>query len=397
MTYHFPAAGRAPVLHHAPHRASDLTSDRQAIRAHAGLPDNHWYCAPLRPVKRLRHAPREAACSPRPPRSRVRVLLLGLSLLIARAACAGEPLAVVTGATSGVYFHAGQALCDHYVRQSQLATATPGAAQNPYPTACKTLPTTGSVTNFSLLRKNVASVAIVQSDVQFQAFAGLGPFTGAHRFADLRTLFSLHPETVAILVHPATGITRIDDLTGKRFGFGSPGSGSRLAAEQLIAALGWPRGRFATLSSADPVEAGQRLCGGSLDAFLVVTGHPADTLRHPILRCSARLIPVNGAAIDRLLRDNRYLVRSSIPVHAYKTMTEPVPSYGPLAVVVTTTQTHSEIIYRIVRGVFENLGELRRNHAAFANLNPRDMISAGMTAPLHDGAVRYYRERGWIK
>lgn len=343
---------------------------------------------------------------------------------------AAEVIAITTGSTSGVYFKAGEALCRLYRRDLQgnaqgnvqgnaqgnaqgnvqgsaqgnaqvnvagyVPASAPAGPQGPAP-ECKALPTNGSVANLILLKKTVHPFAMVQSDVQYQAFAGIGQFADKGRFEELRSLFSLHPETVTILARADAGIRRVEDLAGKRIGNGAPGSGSRLGADQLFDALGYPRARFAMLSPAAPTEAADKLCKRTLDAFILVMGHPADTIALPIEKCGARLVPLTGPAIDSLLRENRYLVRTAIPGGVYAGHAQPIPTYGPLAIVVSTTRVPADLVYRLVRNTFENLNELKGENPSFAELNNWDMISAGLTAPLHDGAIRYYRERGWIK
>lgn len=313
--------------------------------------------------------------------------LLGSASLSATTAPAhADVLAIASGATSGVYYRAGELLCKYY-----RGEATNAADQ------CRTVPTAGSVMNLTLLRKRRGNFALVQSDVQFQAYAGQGQFAGKGQFEDIRSLFSLHPEIVTIVARADAGIRKPEDLVGKRVGNGAPGSGSRLGADQLFGALGYDRARFALLSAAAPGEAGERLCKRSLDAFLVVMGHPAATIAEPVERCGARLIPVTGNAVDGLLRDSRYLVRTTIPANLYRGHDKPIPSYGPLAVMVSTSQVPADLVYRLVKATFDHLEELRKDSPSFAELNNWDMISAGLTAPLHEGAVRYYRERGWIR
>jgi len=326
-----------------------------------------------------------------PPRLRQRtrrltVLSVMVQALLFAPAWSAEPIAITTGSTGGVYFKAGEALCRLYRRDAQH----PGDE-------CKSLPTAGSVANLIQLRKGNHAFAVVQSDVQYHAYAGTGQFADKGRFEDLRSLFSLHPETVTILARADSGIRRVEDLAGKRIGHGAPGSGSRLGAEQLFDALGLARSRFAQLSPAAPTEAAALLCKRGLDAFILVMGHPADTIAMPIEKCGARLVPLTGPAIDGLLRENRYLVRTAIPGGVYAGHERAVSTYGPLAIIVSTTRVSAEVVYRLVRNTFENLNELKAENPSFAELNNWDMISAGLTAPLHDGAIRYYRERGWIK
>ncbi len=314
------------------------------------------------------------------------LILFSMMCFCASPARADPPISISTGSTSGIYYKAGEALCMFYERER----AKTGGR-------CSVEPTAGSVINIALLRSGKHPFAIIQSDIQFESYLGKGQFAEWGQNGELRSLFSLHPETVTVLVGRKSGISRIEGLKGTRFGHGSVGSGSRIASDQLLRAAGWGKRKFSSLSPAAPIEAGERLCHGSLDAFLVVMGHPADTIKMPIETCGARIIPVVGPAVDALLRDNRYLVRSSIPGGLYANHPLPIRSYGPLAVVAATTRTSPDAVYHLVRALFENLAEFKKQNPTFADLNPWDMVRAGLTAPLHDGAVRYYREKGWIK
>ncbi len=72
-----------------------------------------------------------------------------------------------------------------------------------------------------------------------------------------------------------------------------------------------------------------------------------------------------------------------------------MPTYGTRATLVTTGSVPADVVYELVKAALARLEELTAQHAALAELDARGMIAAGNSAPFHEGALRYYRERGW--
>ena len=68
-----------------------------------------------------------------------------------------------------------------------------------------------------------------------------------------------------------------------------------------------------------------------------------------------------------------------------------------MAVLVASSKTSPDTIYVVVKAVFDNFEEFKKLHPALANLKPEEMVKNGLSAPLHEGAARYYKEKGWIK
>ena len=64
---------------------------------------------------------------------------------------------------------------------------------------------------------------------------------------------------------------------------------------------------------------------------------------------------------------------------------------------VTSTNVPNEVVYAVVKGVFDNFDEFKKLHPALANLKPENMIKDGNSAPIHEGALKYYKEKGWVK
>lgn len=289
-----------------------------------------------------------------------------------------------TGSISGVYFPVGVALC-RLVNQHRRDTGV----------RCSARPTGGSVANLAGLRDGSLGLALVQSDLQAAAVAGAPPFADAGPFADLRAVMALHREPLTLVARGDAGIARVEDLAGKRVWIGAEGSGTRALAGDLMAALGWTEASFEP-PPVGPDGLGDALCDGDLDAFLYTIGHPALVVQEATTACDARLVPIDGAAIDALLAARPDLAPTTIPAGLYRGNPEPVASFGVVATLVTRADQPEARIHAMTAQILDDIEMLRGLDPVLATLDPEAMTSDGITAPLHPGAEAYFRERGWL-
>ncbi|NMQ20037.1 TAXI family TRAP transporter solute-binding subunit [Candidatus Competibacter phosphatis] len=296
-----------------------------------------------------------------------------------------EEIAIGTASRAGVYFQVGQAIC----RLLNAETAQHGVV-------CKALPTDGSIDNLRQIRAAKRQLGIVQSDWQYHAVNGTGTFEAAGPDTDLRALFSVHGESFTVVARRDAGIESFDDLKGKRVNIGNPGSGQRATLEVLMAAKGWDKNVFSLANELSASEQSLALCHDRVQAMVYVVGHPNASVAQAVNLCDAFIVPVTGPVVDRLLADNPYYARTQVPGGIYKGNPKPVSTFGVKATVVASTRLSPDTAYLLVKTVFENLDDFKKQHPAFANLETADMIKDGLSAPLHDGALRYYREKGWL-
>lgn len=290
-----------------------------------------------------------------------------------------------TGGQTGVYYVAGQSICRFVNR---------GASEHGI--KCNAPASGGGVANVNGLRSGEFNFGIMQSDHQFKALNGLAPFEAEGAMADIRALFSLQSEVFTILARSDAKIASFDDLKGKRVNVGNPGSGQRDTLEEIMRVKGWDKSVFALSAELKPAEQASALGDNNIDAMTYFVGHPNGAIQEATTTTAAVLVPVSGAEIDKLLAEKNYYTKAEIPGGLYKGNDAPTPSIGGKAVLSTTAQADPEVVYQLVKSVFDNLERFKRLHPAFADLKEADMIKAGLTAPLHDGAVRYYKERGWM-
>ncbi len=321
--------------------------------------------------------------------NRYRLCLLSLASLLlaplAQAAGENQALTIGTGSVTGVYYPAGGAICRLVNKE-----------QPQHRIRCSIVSTPGSIYNLQQLRDGRLAVAVVQSDTQYLAFQGLDGFAETGPFDKLRSLFSLHPESLTLVVRQDGGIRTLADLPGKRLDIGNPGSGDRSSMAALMQAQGWDSSAFSLLASLPAAERARALCDGKIDAFAYMVGHPSGTLKEASSSCNIRLLPVAGPAVDSLLQAHPYFSPVRIPAGLYRGADEEVATFGVQATLVTSADLPDEQAYQLVKSVFDNFGQFKRLHPAFALLKKETLLTQGLSAPLHPGALRYYREVGLL-
>jgi len=209
-------------------------------------------------------------------------------------------------------------------------------------------------------------------------------------------LFSLQSEVFTVLARKDANIKGLDDLKGKRVNIGNPGSGQRDTLEEIMRIKGWDKSVYKLASELKPAEQASALSDNNIDAMTYFVGHPNGAIQEATTTVDAVLVPVTGPDIDKLLSEKSYYTKAEIPGGLYKGSDAATQSIGGKAVLSVSAKTDADVVYQLVKSVFENLDRFRKLHPAFADLKEEDMIKVGLTAPLHEGAERYYKERGWL-
>jgi len=251
----------------------------------------------------------------------------------------------------------------------------------------------GSVMNIKSLWSNILDYGVVQSDHNWQVYNGKEKWKG-RPYEGLRSVFSIHAETVMLVARADAGIRSVNDLRGKRVNMGNPGSGTRENAVDVlrIYGMGWSDISDREL---EPQEAARALRKGKIDALFFTVGNPWGKGQKLAKRVEIRMVPIDSPGIKQFVADNPYYVITAIPGGIYKGVDKDVPTFGVKATLVTSEKESEEKVYNLVKTVFENLDRFREMHPAFVSIQPEDMLK-GLSAPLHPGALRYYKEKGWM-
>ncbi len=300
-------------------------------------------------------------------------------------------IAIGTGGPTGVYFVVGNSVC----RMIHRGAAEGRESGRHHGIRCSAPSTGGSTYNIGQISQGELDFGVVQSDWQYHSYNGTQP-DKVVAYDNLRAVFSVHPEPYHIIVGADSGIESWNDLLGKRFNIGNPGSGQRGTTEVLMERHGTDVGDFAVATELTSTEQSSALCDGNIDAYGYTVGVPNAGVAVATDGCGARIINLTGDVERKLVEETDYYAFATIPAGTYKTTDEDVTTFGVMATFVTSADVSEDIVYEVTRAVMENLDDFRSLHPAFANLDPQQMITNGLSAPLHPGAERYYKEQGWM-
>ena len=305
--------------------------------------------------------------------------------LMAPAAQAEEFITIGTGGVTGVYYPTGGAICrlvnkgrkDHGIR-------------------CSVESTGGSVYNVETIKAGELEFGVAQSDIQYNAYNGVVQFeSGA--FEGLRSVFSVHPEPFTVVARADAGITTFEDLKGKRVNIGNPGSGQRATMEVLMEKMGWTSGDFALASELKAAEQSAALCDNQIDAMVYTVGHPSGSIQEATTACDSVLVEVSGDAVTALVDEFPFYSVATIPGGMYRGNDNDVTTFGVRATLVSSDAVSEDAVYALTAAVFDNFEDFKGLHPAFANLTPEEMATQALSAPLHAGAEKYYKEKGMIE
>ncbi len=288
-----------------------------------------------------------------------------------------------TGGVTGVYYPTGGAIC-------RLVNK----GKKEHGIRCSVESTGGSVYNINAIAGGELDMGVAQSDVQFQAYNGTGKFEKDGAQKDLRSVFAVHSEPFTVVARTDSGIKNFMDLKGKRVNIGNPGSGQRNTIEVLMGKMGWTKDDFKLASELKAAEMSAALCDNKIDAFVYMVGVPNGSIKEATTTCDAIIANVDGEVVDKLIADNPYFRAATIPGGIYRGTDEDANTFGVAATFVSSAKVSEDVIYQVVKAVFENFDSFKKLHPAFANLKKEEMIKEGLSAPLHDGAIKYYKEAG---
>ncbi|MFW1678388.1 TAXI family TRAP transporter solute-binding subunit [Pontibacter sp. JAM-7] len=311
---------------------------------------------------------------------------LGVGLTVAVPTVQAQDFITIgTGGVTGVYYPTGGAIC-------RLVNK----GRKEHGIRCSVESTGGSVYNLNTIRAGELDMGVAQSDWQYHAYKGTSKFEEMGANPDLRAVFSVHPEPFTVVARADSGIKDFDDIKGKRVNIGNPGSGQRGTIEVLMNAKGLTLDDLALASELKASEQASALCDNKIDVMVYVVGHPSGAIKEATTSCDSTLVNVNDDVVNKLVGDNSYYRKAVIPGGMYRGNPDDVITFGVGATFVSSAQVPEKVVYQVVKAVFENFDDFRKLHPAFANLKKEEMIKDGLSAPLHPGAMKYYKEAGLL-
>ncbi len=315
-------------------------------------------------------------------------LVLAGSLAIAGAAMAKDTFVTIgTGGITGVYYPTGGAIAKII-----------NAKRSKYHVRASVESTGGSKFNINAIATGDLDFGVAQADTQYMAYFGKEAWAGKP-VKKLRAVFALAPEAVTFVAAEDSGIRSIRDVKGKIVNIGDPGSGQYINSQDIFKTVGIVPDKDFKAEKIKPADAPRILQDGRIDAFFFTVGHPNGNIKEATAgKRLCRIVPITG--LDKLLKDAPYYSMTTIDMTQYPDATNSkdgkVETLGMLATLVTSSDVPDDVVYAITKEVMENLDAFKKLHPALGVLTKKSMLE-GLTAPIHNGAMRYYKEAGLIK
>ena len=288
-----------------------------------------------------------------------------------------------TGGITGVYYPTGGAIARIVNKKRKV-----------YGIRCTVESTGGSVFNVNAVMAGDLEFGVVQSDRQFQAMKGMAEWKDKGPQKDLRAVFTIHPESITLVAADDAGIKSINDLRGKRVNIGNPGSGQRQNSIDGLMNAGINYDKDLKAEGVKAAEAPGLLQDGRIDAFFYTVGHPSGAIKEATAgRRKVHFVPITG--VSKLLKKFPYYAKAMIPIKLYPgaTNTKDVSTFGVKATFVTSAKVPDRVVYAVTKEVFDNFEAFKKLHPAYQVLTKKNMLE-GMSAPIHPGAMKYYKEAG---
>jgi TRAP transporter TAXI family solute receptor len=248
----------------------------------------------------------------------------------------------------------------------------------------------GSVDNAWLLARGEADYALVQGDVAAAALAGEDVFARGAPLATLRAIGGLFPEAIHVVVLPDSPIRDVSGLRGRRVDIGAPASGTRFDAMGVLAAHGLQPSDLGEAREDGPAGAIDRLRRRQLDAVFVTGAAPIRLLQQLASGPGLRLLPVKGAALERLMQTHAGLAPLTLPANTYPRQKDPVATAASAALLLTTLDAPHAEVERVADLVFGRMPQQHTGSTDVVKVSAAHELR-GVTIPLHPGAARRTR------
>lgn len=290
-----------------------------------------------------------------------------------------EFLSIASGSITGIYY--------------PLSNAISKSVTNVFPEIKINVESSGgSVANIKLLQNGDTDLGMVQNDIAFYAYSGTNMFEG-QKFQGLRGITTLYSEIVHIIARKNSGIKSVNDLKGKRVSVGAAGSGTSLNTEMILGTYGMTFDDLGRAERVSITQATDFFKDGKIDAIFYTAGIGNAAITDISLLTDLVLIPIDQFNINYLIDSYNFYTFAEFAKDSYKGVNKPVQTVAVKAMLAASTKMTNQTAYKITKSLFEQTEELHKGHSKAKEFTKETALK-GMPIPIHDGALKYYKEIG---
>ena len=261
--------------------------------------------------------------------------------------------------------------------------------KDPYKVNVEVKTTAGSAANIRLLSQDYLELALAQSDVIDEMYAGT---LNTQAMKGYSAIAALYPEPVQIVVRADSGITSVSDLAGKKVSVGEADSGTQKNAAQILQAYGLASNML-TVQNMTYAEAAKALGDGSIDAMFCTAGAPAQVITDLSGTTPVNLVSIQEQQSNLLTGAYGFYTGAVIPAGTYNGQDSDVTTLAVMSVLLASDKTPAETVYTITGALFKEKAALNEAVPVEFDLQEQKAVES-VTIPFHPGAAQYYQECG---
>ncbi|SFG56278.1 hypothetical protein SAMN05216353_15616 [Halobacillus alkaliphilus] len=326
------------------------------------------------------------------------VFLLALASVMVLAACGGDggseetsgsggsdskSIVLGTGGTSGTYYPIGGALKPVFEESDSIDNVTVES-------------TGASVANIQNIQDQLNQMAIIMSDVGYEAIEGNGQFDGNP--VDVQAMAGMYQNVVQVVALKDSGIQSIEDLKGKKVGVGKVGSGVEQSAKKVLEAVGLTYDDLSKVTHTGYADSVQEMKNGNLDAAFFTSGVPNSNITDLQQQTDINFVEIKGETAKKLMDKYPFYKANKIEAgnEAKYNLDNPVETVGIQNMIIVSPDLSEDVVYDLTKRYYEYLGTEGVSVGALKQLD-RDEIAKDLVAPLHPGAKKFYEEQGILE
>ncbi len=294
-----------------------------------------------------------------------------------------EFITIGTGSVTGTYYPTGAAICklvNKYKKETKIR--------------CSVESTAGSVYNVNTVKNGELDFAIAQSDVIFKAVKASNKHKNTPT-KKIKSIMAIYPELLTLVTRKDANIKRLLDIKDKRINLGNEGSGNEATAMVLLNHSNIKKNDLKFAGVYEAAEMPEALKKNKIDGYFYMVGHPTANVKDAANSVDIRLIPLDGPVVDKLVKEHPYFTKEIIPKNTYRGNEKAIKTFGVKAVLITSSEVSNKAVYTITRAILENFELFRKLHPTYSNITKKSLLE-GLSAPLHKGARKYYKEAGLL-
>ena len=303
-----------------------------------------------------------------------------------------EFFTIGSGASSDINFELSNAICKMVAKQPSLESGT-GTSEKSY--RCTAPATSGSLFNLAQVQSGNFQFAFARSDEVHTAYNEIKS-EQIKPFKEIRSIFSTTPTAFQLITKKNSDIKDWKSLKGKIVRIGKEGTSDRQAFDYLIEANRVNKSFFGSTIETNGSFTSEDICKKKIDAFGFVGTIPEANIEKAASECGAHVLDLTNLNINRVFKNASFYSKISIPKGTYKNNDKDIVTFGFINNLITHEKVSDEIVYNLVKSIFDNFPNFKKENPLFNNLKIQQMIKSGLSAPLHPGAIRYYKEKGWM-